>query len=226
MGIITCGLAPGINASLAPGIDAALAVEIAAAASMSRGIYRERKAQPDARRDHYTKTLENVIATNKATGAQVDLGDGSSVAIADGEYSLSVRSSADLWEGAANNSTYSLIVSGGEITLQSQLPTISSLTAVRTSATEIEIQISGFVADCRIGLWFSPITPVVVTGPADIELEVLQNFYSYRYEYAQTAAEYVAVACLTDTETGIPAELYLPLIPSILTSPENQFAQP
>ena len=223
---INAALAPGINAALTPTINAVLVDEIAAAVGMSRGIYRGRTAQPEARRDHYTQTLDNIIATNKATGVQTDLGDGSGVSIPDGEYSLTVRTSADLWKGAANNTTYSLAISGGEITLQSQLPTISSLTAVRTSSTTISISISGFFADCRIGLWFSPITPLVVTGPADVEIEVLENILFYQDEYAQTSAEYVAVACLTDTETGIPAEIYLPLIPSVLTSPEDQFAQP
>ena len=225
MATINAQLAPGINAAIAPGINAVLIDEISTAVSMSREIGVERTLSAIFRSDKYTKTENNIYAISPA-GVETNLGDGVGVAIADGEYRLEVRSSADLWVDSRNNSSFSLIISGGEITLASSLPTITSLTAGRTSSTTINIVISGYATDSNIGLWFSPITPVVVTGTPDIEIEVLENITTYSYNYAQTAAEYVAVACLTDTETGISDELYLPLIPSTVTSPEDQFAQP
>jgi len=226
MGTINAAIAPGINAQLAVGINAVLIDEISTAVSMAREIGIQRNTSAITRADKYTETLTNVFSVNLATGAETDLGDGIGVAIADGSYRLDVRSSADLWEGARNNTSFSLVIAGGEITLASALPTIDLLLGTRTTSTKLDIAISGFYADTNIGLWFSPTTPVVVTGTPDATLEVLENINAYSYEYTQTIAQYVSVACLTDTETGIPTELLLPFDASVVTSPEDQFAQP
>ena len=137
-----------------------------------------------------------------------------------------VRSSADLWVGARNNNSFSLVIAGGEITLASALPTIDLLLGTRTTFTKLDIAISGFYADTSVGLWFGATSPVAITGTPDATIEVLENINAYSYEYTQAIAQYVSAACLTDTETGIPLELYLPFAASTVTSPEDQFAQP
>jgi len=177
------------------------------------------------RSDKYTETKNEVFAVS-AAGIEINLGDGVGVSIPDGEYQLEVRSSDDLWVQARNNTSFSLVVAGGEITVASALPAIASLVGTRTTSTKLDIVISGFYADTKIGLWFSSTTPVIITGTPDIEIDVLENITTYSYEYEQTVAQYVAAACLTVSETGIQQELYLPFVSSTVTSPEDQFAQP
>ena len=223
---INCILAVGKTAILAPSKNAILVMGFEGIVSASRDIDRGKKGIVESRKDHYTLGEDEIYAVNTATGVETNLGDGISVAIPDGSYRIDVRTSATLWEQARNNSTFALIVSGGEIVLASSLPTVVLLSFSRTTTTKISISISGYVSDGRIGLWLSPITPVVTTGPADIELTILENIYEYEYEYTQTAAEYVAAACLTDAEVGISKELYLPMISNFVTSPNDQFAQP
>jgi len=223
---INARLAPGKNAILSVGKNAILVRGYHALVDMAREVIRAKNAIVDSRKDHYTLGLDEIYALNLDTGVEINLGDGVAVAIPDGNYRMDVRTSADLWKQARNNSSYQLVISGGEITLATSLPTIVSLSVIRTSTTKISIEISGYEADSRIGLWFSPITPVVTTGPADVEIEALENIYLYEYDYSQSSAEYVAVACLTDTEQGISSELYLPMIPSGVSSPDDQFAQP
>lgn len=193
--------------------------------TFERGISNQKSAKIINRHDKYILDDYRIIATDTTTETEIDLGYGASVPIPDGTYTLEVRIDHAFWQNARSNNTFYLEISGDEIVIASNLPTILNLTSFRKLTTVISFSISNY-ADCNIGLWFNPITPVITSGAPDIILEVNENITDYQYEYSQTSAEYVAVACFTDTDQGASAEHYLPLIPSTVTSPKDQFAQP
>lgn len=177
------------------------------------------------RHDFYIKDNDKIIATNIETGEEIDLGSGVDVAIPDGEYSLDVRTSHAFWVDSRNINKFYLKISGGEVVIASNLPTILNLTYERLEQTTLRFSVSNY-ANCKVGIWLYPTTPVDTSGEPDASINVLENITNYQYSYSQSSAEYAALACYDGTTVGAIQEIYLPLIPSIVHSPEDQFGQP
>jgi hypothetical protein len=79
----------------------------------------------------------------------------------------------------------------------------------------------------RLAVWYSATYPIVTTGTPDgiILLRGLPAVGRRAFDHEQSGAEYCAIRCGASTGYGVPAEIYLPDIGSVVDSPLRQRAE-
>ena len=134
------------------------------------------------------------------------------ILLPDGEYEISVLTSALFWKDCFDRTVRTISVRPN-VTV-SPLPLVYNLrssvgegmTTIRWSANPSE------VADCVFGVWYSPDSPVDVSRPPDNTVWYSNTMTEYQTSFQQNAPAYIAVAPIrtgNQTETGMVKELYL-----------------
>lgn len=141
------------------------------------------------------------------------------VPLSDGFYEIEVRSSQHFYEETRSRNRFTVNIVSGVIQSQG-LPAIISLTSETTSAfsTKLTWTISDvtFIDGLTFGVWRSPTTPVVITGPPDFVVTGYKDSGKYKQLVTQTANEYFAVAAISGADKGPAKEI---LVPWDLTPP-------
>ena len=163
-----------------------------------------------------------VVATNVATQTRVELGfieedaaprQLTDVALADGLYEIEVWSADFFWCCVRTEKVatlYATIVGGGSTIVG--LPAIRNLRSnVSGARSRIRWEIVEDYAPTLtgFGVWYSAITPVVVTGPPDEVIPFRDGVGAYFAYRTHTAPEYAAVASINATEQGVESEVLM-----------------
>ena len=162
-----------------------------------------------------------ILARNIETDVSHDLGfidaDNTerslkNILLPDGEYEISVLTSALFWKDCIDRTVRTISVRPGVAV--SPLPLVYNLrssvgegmTTIRWSASPSE------VSDCVFGVWYAPDSPVDITRPPDNTVWYSNTMTEYQTSFQQNAPAYVAVAPIRtgdQYEIGVVKELYL-----------------
>lgn len=163
--------------------------------------------------DVYAEETYRTYARNLDTGAETELGEGTSlvgVALADGDYSIRVECDRYFWWGARFSTEYRVSVASG-VLVAAPLPEILNLAAAvddgEVSITwSVELASTDLVPE-EFAIWVGASSPVSVAGAADGTV-AYAGASSYLEDITDTGSIlYVAVRARTSVLDGPVSEV-------------------
>lgn len=181
----------------------------------------------------FTKDRRAIYATNQATQVLTFLGyvTGTAgtltdVALADGFYTIEVRSSGNYWTEARARITFDVEIDGG-VVVSSGIPNIINLRAERGLDFQTVLKWSSTytadVADLNFAIFESATPSIDVSGVPDYILPALREVGTYQLKPdPQTGDLYYAVVAYRPSELGNGSEIFSPWSTTPPVSPQSQ----
>lgn len=143
----------------------------------------------------------------------------SGVSLSAGEHQIEVRGSQDFYEQARTTDRFRVVIAGGGVADVESLPAISELAAtIENGRTTVSWRATGGAAT-EFRIWLASASPVSTAGDPDRVVGWESGRELYSITVAQTAAQVMAIAAVSDTETGASQELALPWPAGALGAP-------